>query len=775
MAPQKKTKFEQQQTHPPKEAAEEEEHSPGSGAPRTRRARRAADGTRSKARKGIQFDGEFVITLGQGDMKTERVPSSGQGTKGDYVLLEYGGQGPPTISWDNSNKGPTTTKVPQVEVKTAVAVNKNKRTARYKCPNGTNDDVFVDVEEEYDDDENEKERSITEWFNLFSEDVRQEDDKKYKELNILLPLCGGLEEHLGDDMGKYEKFCEIMMKNIMFVTNPKNQYKNKEGKEKTPCKRTVNNIPICDLLKAWTYFMHLFCAPKGVIDYTFEKVKKVREEFKGALNKDQEYAECAYDGAPNIPDDNAGVLPHDVQQLLLTNMLYYKIMKESTKQKWCTDGAKWQDLINTLEDSARLRVDKDKPDQIISADDESNSVHKIVKQVEERLKEEKEEEKEQMSEVLQPAKEEKPVVVPQPEVSTPQLPPKPPQAPASPVLPARPPPPPPRRPSTPRQALPSSEDCTNKKTLCQRANCVAHNWFNDRTTNDGDGRQYWCNFWGGNDVGRVLRELSKAMTNGNGTDAGLCENIQDRNSTTPSEANKKACEYITKGLQHIYSIKEEEKQKYGNQKKNNRIFDQVIGCLFLNAYANKLRNLEKCPIEEKIIEQAFNEGNTQKETWCLDKGNGDCPVCEREQNYGECKLNTDSKLWYSGGCDKDKDNIKNKLDNMLRAEGKITQTLTDINNLCTDTTKPEAKDAKPERKESKEEIKPKVNDPSDTPAADDNQQPALRGGGSPSHDTPSVLPLTHKKENPVLPYLPLAPAVLGISVMSYLLWKVKNK
>ncbi|ANQ08455.1 SICA antigen [Plasmodium coatneyi] len=36
---------------------------------------------------------------------------------------------------------------------------------------------------------------------------------------------------------------------------------------------------------------------------------------------------------------------------------------------------------------------------------------------------------------------------------------------------------------------------------------------------------------------------------------------------------------------------------------------------------------------------------------------------------------------------------------------------------------------------------------------------------------PKAEPLHNKKENPFLPYLPLAPSILGISIMSYLLWK----
>ncbi|ANQ07276.1 SICA-like antigen [Plasmodium coatneyi] len=45
------------------------------------------------------------------------------------------------------------------------------------------------------------------------------------------------------------------------------------------------------------------------------------------------------------------------------------------------------------------------------------------------------------------------------------------------------------------------------------------------------------------------------------------------------------------------------------------------------------------------------------------------------------------------------------------------------------------------------------------------------GGDTPSTSTPSPAKLINMKDNPVLPYLPLAPAMMGISIMTYLLWK----
>ncbi|ANQ08197.1 SICA antigen [Plasmodium coatneyi] len=258
----------------------------------------------------------------------------------------------------------------------------------------------------------------------------------------------------------------------------------------------------------------------------------------------------------------------------------------------------------------------------------------------------------------------------------------------------------------------------NNNTLCQRVQCVTVKWFEDRIYSE-TSKQNWCTFWGANDVGKVLREMSKAMTKEDGTDDHLCKNFTRTNGEAiPTEPDKKACQYITKGLRYIYNIQENPKDDYKNQKKNNRIFYQTVGCLFLNAYADRI--ITTCPdVDEDKIVSMFKSGNNNKDTWCKDKVNGnDCVQCERDTNYKSCTLSVKEALLNKKPgkeCEHHKDNIKKKLDDMLNpnenGDQVVKPALTEINNICetvaakpAGTTKPATtkpgKDQKPEAVEN---------------------------------------------------------------------------
>ncbi|ANQ09866.1 SICA antigen, partial [Plasmodium coatneyi] len=271
----------------------------------------------------------------------------------------------------------------------------------------------------------------------------------------------------------------------------------------------------------------------------------------------------------------------------------------------------------------------------------------------------------------------------EPASKTPALQEQQPQTPASPVLPVRPPPPPPpRSPSTPRQG-PTGKDCSKEEDLCQRANCVAPNWFKDRNGNE---MQNWCQFWNTDAVKR-LNELSTDMTNGNKAGEELCKNFAG-SSGKVTEAEKKACNYIVKGLKYIYGL-----QSSGEdvKSKNNRIISQTMYCLFLNAYADML--IEKsaghiCLITEEKIKEMFKEGNENKDTWCVNnktKQNNNCATCTREPNL-ICALSVEENLFdkeKSTKCLSYNKNIKVKLDDLLEKNSEIQQTFTTINNAST--------------------------------------------------------------------------------------------
>ncbi|ANQ08128.1 SICA antigen [Plasmodium coatneyi] len=221
-------------------------------------------------------------------------------------------------------------------------------------------------------------------------------------------------------------------------------------------------------------------------------------------------------------------------------------------------------------------------------------------------------------------------------------------------------------------------------TLCARAQCVTTKWFKNRI-NAAKDKQDWCTFWGEQDVGKVLKDLSTAMKNGKTVNNNLCEGIKVTNGT-PSEANKKACNFIVRGLEDIYK-----KEPYGHwthkvdeeKNKDNQQFYRTVGCIILNLYADKL---EKQPcISKEVIDQAFGlSDQIKKGTLCNNDPN--CVECTREKSYSTCTLSVKTDLLderKSQKCEEDRKNIRNKLDRMLNDNQHIKTTLTTINNAST--------------------------------------------------------------------------------------------
>ncbi|ANQ09754.1 SICA antigen [Plasmodium coatneyi] len=161
------------------------------------------------------------------------------------------------------------------------------------------------------------------------------------------------------------------------------------------------------------------------------------------------------------------------------------------------------------------------------------------------------------------------------------------------------------------------------KNLCDRAQCAITQRTRDRRT---EGTANWENQIWDTDVKNRLIELSKAMAQGNGIDASLCEQIPDGNNATPG-SHKKACQYITKGLQHIYGIGVDNKDK-PDHKENNRIFKQTMTCLALNVFANEILG-EKCSIQKEEIKKAFEAGGSPYNQLCP-KGSM-CEKCEWDE------------------------------------------------------------------------------------------------------------------------------------------------
>ncbi|ANQ05725.1 SICA antigen [Plasmodium coatneyi] len=231
---------------------------------------------------------------------------------------------------------------------------------------------------------------------------------------------------------------------------------------------------------------------------------------------------------------------------------------------------------------------------------------------------------------------------------------------------------------------------STNNTLCQRVQCVTVKWFKDRIYSEYR-KQDWCTFWRENDVGKVLRDLSTAMKNGSKTDDKYCDDITVTDGTSNPQANKKACNFIARGLEDIYKIEPyggwtgngaEEKKK----KNNNQQFYRTIGCAFLNVYADML---EKLPcVSNDVVQKAFGKSDQIKTNSTTCKTDPNCVTCTREKNL-KCTLSVEDNLLNKvkgTSCEGDKQNIHKKLGKMLNpnenGDPKVRQALKEINNIC---------------------------------------------------------------------------------------------
>ncbi|ANQ09075.1 SICA antigen [Plasmodium coatneyi] len=204
--------------------------------------------------------------------------------------------------------------------------------------------------------------------------------------------------------------------------------------------------------------------------------------------------------------------------------------------------------------------------------------------------------------------------------------------------------------------------------LCSRAQCALTQRTRDKREAQGEakGKTIWEGEAWADAKGDVLKDLSKAMTNGDGKDEEECKSIEEKDATT-NGPNKRACNYIVKGLRYIYSLQEDSTINNPDHKKNYRIFKQTMACLILNEYGKLLK--EKSCIDEKTIEQAFSAARSFHGTEC--NGGGSCQKCE----WDECSN------FIIGQKDTKREDIKKELEK----NEQIQQTFTTIHNassLC---------------------------------------------------------------------------------------------
>ncbi|ANQ10705.1 SICA antigen [Plasmodium coatneyi] len=481
---------------------------------------------------------------------------------------------------------------------------------------------------------NEEEENWGELFTKFSNhpldsDTHYDRDK----FNAMAVWCEG-DDSDAVNLKEHKEFCQLLLKNLLMVKEI-NYSCEKETLEHGGKKWCVK---ACDLLNIWLMHIRDVCVSEDVIKGVFTRVHAADELFGGT----GEYTECMYGRISNLRRDDDDIL---------NNILKWMECKkgegeldEIHKKNWCTASSAlkrskgWTQWKNQNTDRNR----------------ELQGEEYMKKLNEEATKKEHILQKMQSIVGLQPQ-----------------------------------PPPPPVQPLT-RQG----KDCRKINDLCQRAKCVSTQWFKDRMDKT-IGNQNWCTFWD-TDVPGKLTGLSEKLAKNDPEVDPLCEKIYGKN-TTLSETEKNACISIIKGLKHIYNIevdlsKIDPKKNYAEEKKkkeNSRIFHQTIKCIFLNAYADKLKKEVKspCNITEETITEAFKRGNKKKDDWCEEKkkkNGGDCFECKREANFKDCTLHVDEALLNKPPgirCEQYNKNIKGKLDDMLKNDTKITTTLTAINNI----------------------------------------------------------------------------------------------
>ncbi|CAA9986501.1 SICAvar, type I [Plasmodium knowlesi strain H] len=183
-------------------------------------------------------------------------------------------------------------------------------------------------------------------------------------------------------------------------------------------------------------------------------------------------------------------------------------------------------------------------------------------------------------------------------------------------------------------------------TLCEYIRCAGPKWFkNHNPVGNSGAKKDWCDFWEKEGVKPELKTMfNKIATDGQNKSKNdtndVCKQFGDEN---PQSVERKACNHITAGLEHIRGITGE---KNGSQHKDdNQLFERTVGCIALNMYADQIiaKSKDICPIDESKIQDMFTKWNDQNKNSCKDGVNG-CFECKRDANFGSCNLLVDKDL-----------------------------------------------------------------------------------------------------------------------------------
>ncbi|ANQ06544.1 SICA antigen [Plasmodium coatneyi] len=474
--------------------------------------------------------------------------------------------------------------------------------------------------------EEDEDLNIGEWFTRLNNNPIKENDGYYdwEWWSALSALCEDSEGELGVKFSeKSKEFCKLLIKNLLMAT----------GEKKFKCEREmkkprVNNMCItrCDLFNLWLIYANNNCAHHENVEHVYKAMMIV----ESILNNGNSSKECELWKISNINRNGADLV------YLITESLMCKQGKgklgEIHEKNWCRDESK------------RTTVDPETQRPIVKSGKKSYEVDTLVKDLKDlegnvpgKLQEMQEKVKEVERELPDLKEKIKQKVL---EVTSTFS------------------------PKQPQSLSSSNNDCNKKSTLCDRVKCVSDKWHQNKGHNN---EVKWSNMR--EDINKEATKMFGYISTKNAEMRTFCSGHRETSSRIVTDPEKKACQYITAGLKHIYEIQEVDTD--GNPQ-DNRFFKQTMSCLLLNAYADKLEREVKspCTVGEQTIQQAFEKGNKKISDWCkgLNGQNNNCEVCDRVKDLKNCTVGNEY--------------VKAKVDSMLHGNKDIEKTLSTISNLC---------------------------------------------------------------------------------------------
>ncbi|SBO29811.1 SICAvar, type I [Plasmodium knowlesi strain H] len=211
----------------------------------------------------------------------------------------------------------------------------------------------------------------------------------------------------------------------------------------------------------------------------------------------------------------------------------------------------------------------------------------------------------------------------------------------------------------------------DKNSFCTRLQCAKDHW----QLTDGKGSTNTGDFWEGHVKKKLEEFITKGVVDNGRSTTSHCDNEKLNN------ANKQACGHITTLLQEMYKNQNQsgDPKQYSNQ---------IIKCLLLKEYANKLKKQAKqkgyCSIDEGI-----NHAFTQSKT-IIGNASTQCPVVNGPNSCFECSWN-DKDDYEDCPIDNSQSangKVKDKVDELFKkndqtVDTKIQKTVTDMHNKST--------------------------------------------------------------------------------------------